>query len=667
MMSRHIKHILLTGLLSACNLSHGADLVIRPTDPRYITQHQIGCKNTDVLPGDTDVYHRFRDVFHGAGTWSVIPSGGCSGVAGAATPDRYLTFGPATTEVESGANTAVFTLMTGTSNSSTNGLAVLDVYCNSTGATLASRTIDHADFRNAYAPEDFGVTFNHNPTQCARLEFRVFWKGGAELHHVKTIVGRTKQHIVYPGDAPYVSFPGTVNGNTAPTVQWHHLGCQAANGTAWTHQTGAAASPLCVTSSPTRFMTYGPYTSNLGSGNYWAKFSLARPSGVYPTGRVEVYAVKSGRTLGTAQFSAAQFPTQNAEVAFTVPFTYDANADHRLEYRVWLDSGDLTHLKTVISPRADTDTACVTDSMCRVAPVGCVFNYPYTSSAITSYPLIARRDHSPVASSWGPYGAEGAPTGSSCVNDKPFCVANACSATPASAAGSVVIDSAHYLDFANNTNDNPWVVHRVDSAGKRTVVFNPTPNSTEWPSLRSTPNGLWAGSYDLPLSGGQSYYFKIKLAADTNWSPSPYKTEGTLAWFQPGQNDGRYYNIQFKKTASPTNIEISVATCRFQHNGDFCTDVNGNNTLYNPTRWTIPNTTASKLPTTFYLKVSQGNLTLLNSAGAPITVTNAAGQTVPFSYSDSRMVLPLSNIDVTFFNANAITLEDMKISRQFIQ
>lgn len=642
-------------------MTFGKDLLFLAADPRTNT-HQIGCNSAQVGSGSSDVYKNFLAIAQ-IGAWSVVPAG-CSGQA-APSPGLFLTFGPYTWEVAAGLNRATFTLMAGTTG--VNSMATLDAFCPVSATTLASRTINYGDFSGPYTPEDFSIDFDYQRTpQCPTLEFRVKWHGGGELHHIKTVVGYPKNHIVYPGDTPFISYPNTLPGqaSTPALVKFHQVGCLDTDNRSWTAlSAGRGNATACGDMEPAngpqlqnRFLTFGPYTNTLGHGAHWAAFTLKRVGNQSPSGYVDIFSNHRNALLGKVTFSEADFAVQGKEYDFTVPFMYDPDGDRTLEYRVFLNKGDLSHVRTTVGKQAPTNLQCASDTMCRTAPVGCVFNYPNTEAAIGQVPTIARRDHSRVALEWGPYGGEGSPTGHSCGNPRPFCVSNACSADPSPSGTSVVVDSNFYLERANqSTGLSPNLIFSTDSSGNRSVVFKEATLGT----IRHSPYGTWAGSYDLPntssvpgANASPTYYMKVKFAAATSWEyvEVPGESKGALIWLQPEVSNGAYFNVQVWKMASVQMVRVQ--RCAFP--GDTCEG--------QALEWQF----TGEFPKTVYMSMQRGTWTMLSASGTPMFGT-VNGQRSAITFTDPVMDAPWSTMDISVMNKKAVTLENVTISRGFIQ
>lgn len=93
------------------------------------------------------------------------------------TPNRYLSYGPYTTAIASGARTATFRLMLDNVTADNNQILTLDVYDASTGRILATRTLTRQQFTAAWQYQDFDLNFSANAGQL--LEFRTFWRGSS--------------------------------------------------------------------------------------------------------------------------------------------------------------------------------------------------------------------------------------------------------------------------------------------------------------------------------------------------------------------------------------------------------------------------------------------------------------------------------------------------------
>jgi hypothetical protein len=93
------------------------------------------------------------------------------------TPNKFLNFGPYTTEVVPGSRTAVFRLQVDNNTADNYQILYIDVYDATAGRVVASRYIRRREFSSANRWQDFRLSFVAETTR--RYEFRVKWLGRA--------------------------------------------------------------------------------------------------------------------------------------------------------------------------------------------------------------------------------------------------------------------------------------------------------------------------------------------------------------------------------------------------------------------------------------------------------------------------------------------------------
>ncbi len=98
--------------------------------------------------------------------------------AGIDPAQRFMSFGPYTTDITPGQRTATFRLMADNA-SGTNRVLTIDVFDASTGRVITSRDISRRDFGTAMQYRDFTLGFTASAGQ--RLEFRTYWHGGTSV------------------------------------------------------------------------------------------------------------------------------------------------------------------------------------------------------------------------------------------------------------------------------------------------------------------------------------------------------------------------------------------------------------------------------------------------------------------------------------------------------
>lgn len=85
----------------------------------------------------------------------------------------YLMYGPYTTNVQAGANTASFRLLVDNTTANNDGVVRIDVFDASTGTILAQRSITRSEFNTPFVYQDFELDFDSSSDGV--LEFRTFY------------------------------------------------------------------------------------------------------------------------------------------------------------------------------------------------------------------------------------------------------------------------------------------------------------------------------------------------------------------------------------------------------------------------------------------------------------------------------------------------------------
>lgn len=122
--------------------------------------------STKTFQAESDLYHQIGRA--DADGWSVNVND---------TPNRYLSYGPYTTAIPSGARTATFRLMLDNVTADNNQILTLDVYDAASGRVLATRTLTRQQFNAPFQYQDFDLNFSANAGQM--LEFRTYWHGSS--------------------------------------------------------------------------------------------------------------------------------------------------------------------------------------------------------------------------------------------------------------------------------------------------------------------------------------------------------------------------------------------------------------------------------------------------------------------------------------------------------
>ncbi|MDQ3231975.1 MAG: glycoside hydrolase, partial [Pseudobdellovibrionaceae bacterium] len=98
----------------------------------------------------------------------------------------YLTYGPYTSDLPSGAGRAVFTLAVDNNTADDHAVARVDAVADEGRILLGQRVIHRRDFNSPVSPQDFSLDFLH--TGVGRVEFRVYTFATSYLEHHNTRV-----------------------------------------------------------------------------------------------------------------------------------------------------------------------------------------------------------------------------------------------------------------------------------------------------------------------------------------------------------------------------------------------------------------------------------------------------------------------------------------------
>jgi hypothetical protein len=258
--------------------------------------------------------------FHRTGSATSATSWG----AWVESPPDFLTFGPYTTLFKNGSYKASFKLRLDNVDADNSTVGFIDVYDSSASRILARKEFRRRDFASPMTYQDFDLTFF--VTDSSVLEFRVFYYGHSYLEHAQTSVLQLSS-----------STPTTFLANSE--TSFHVVG-SATSDTSW----GA------WTTSPSGFMTYGPYTSLFRSGSFKASFRLRLDNvdadDLY-LGFIEVYDSAAQESLGRRAFHRREFSTPMAYQDLDLTFTAgDASV---LEFRVFYSGGSyVEHAQTTV-------------------------------------------------------------------------------------------------------------------------------------------------------------------------------------------------------------------------------------------------------------------------------------------------------------------------------
>lgn len=239
--------------------------------------------------------------------------------ASTCTTANHMVYGPYISYLPLGTHTVHFRLGVNATSSSTANLVTLDVRETNNGNTLASRAIPWNAFTAANAAQDFTLTYT-NTTPGDFVEFRVYW------NNVPGAPTLTAADIVVDGGAF----------NWVATNLNHSIG-RLDGLNAW------EVDPIRDTHSD--FLSWGPYTAELGSGNYTAYFELKVDNFNLDSSTVATIDVRdndTGQVVAEQNILRNNFPDTLYQL---FPLSFNAISGHHYEFRVyWYDSASAPRL-----------------------------------------------------------------------------------------------------------------------------------------------------------------------------------------------------------------------------------------------------------------------------------------------------------------------------------
>lgn len=262
----------------------------------------------------------------GAGHSHQVGQGmGLSWQASVLDPPGFLSHGPYTSSHRDGEFRVDFELSIDTLNVEIDDVLIeLDVYDSALGETLSRRIVRRKDFNQDGVAQKFSISFF---TQGANnLEFRVF-------HFAKALVTHSKTEVLRLSDSNKVFKFDAVGGQYR-----HKIGLS--DGEFWeanvSHGTG--------------FMSYGPYTQNLGVGSFVAHFELKidnHNADNRDVATIDIYSSSNRAQLGRQVIRRSDFKASNQLQTFSVPFQ---SSGESLEFRIFSHGkAQIFHRRTNIS------------------------------------------------------------------------------------------------------------------------------------------------------------------------------------------------------------------------------------------------------------------------------------------------------------------------------
>ncbi|MGC1275367.1 MAG: Calx-beta domain-containing protein [Planctomycetaceae bacterium] len=237
-----------------------------------------------ILEAETDLNHQIGRA--SADAWTANTSLDSAG---------YMAFGPYTTDVPAGPQSATFRLQVDNVSAGNHPIVTIDVVDASVGRVLAQRVIRRHDFATAGSYQEFVLDFVN--TAGRKLEFRVFWHDTSFVQLDSVIVS------THPAP-PLINFE-------AETDLGHFIGRQTADG--WSANTVDDAAG---------WLAFGPSTTAIPGGTHAAVFRFLIDNvtaGDHPIVSIDVFAggrVLASRTLTRHDFDAA-YQYQDFALAFT--------------------------------------------------------------------------------------------------------------------------------------------------------------------------------------------------------------------------------------------------------------------------------------------------------------------------------------------------------------
>lgn len=234
-------------------------------------------------------------------------------------PPGFLNFGPYTTAVSAGPQTATFRLMVDNNTADNSPVVKLDVFDANAGRALAERLVTRREFTGTFTYQDFALDFTAEAGH--QLEFRTQW---FRTSYVRQDGVTVTTNEVTPPEPPPPS-PSTALLFEAESDLQHQIGRADVDG--WSANTR---------DDRTGFLSFGPYTTAVPAGPQTATFRLLVDNNTAdnsPVVKLDVFDATAGRVLAERVVTRQEFRDTFAYQGFALGFT--AETGHRLEFRTF--------------------------------------------------------------------------------------------------------------------------------------------------------------------------------------------------------------------------------------------------------------------------------------------------------------------------------------------
>lgn len=328
---------LVSGRFVDVNLSQAGSVLLY-----YVTTDPFGLKSgqeINLFPNDTtlrvfgpnELNHQIGSYVSAANAWTVTAAQG----------NAYMAFGPYTTGISAGFREVSFSMAIDNVTKDNARVATLDVWDADSGKALATRDIFRTEFQAINTFRDFSFGFV-NPGG-KRLEFRVQVYGVAQLYLQNTTVSQVSSVLL----------------SLAPGSQPHQLGSFSNDGDAW----------FANSSQGTGYLTFGPYTTAVPTGQMEATFSLKvdnNSADNLKVATVDIWDADSSRLVAKRDIFRKDFLLPAVYQEFGLSFENFVGGK-RLEFRVFVyGKTQIFHRRTLIkekrSLRGTTNSVEVLDA-----------------------------------------------------------------------------------------------------------------------------------------------------------------------------------------------------------------------------------------------------------------------------------------------------------------
>lgn len=288
--------------------SHGRLIEVQRSSNRS-TQYALGqATNRDARQTfeQYDALWQSESLAHGAGY--AVPGGWA---ANTSTPSTFVVYGPYTTGVPVGMNTASWR-MSVDNNSSPDAsyVATIDVWDATANEQLAARTLTRHAWMTAATLQDFELPFVLKSTSAGHMiEFRTWFHGAAAI--------------------------------TADQVGYRHGGGAWLAATELPHQIGYLDGDgwSADTSGPAGFMTYGPYggvIQGARTATWRMKVDDIASPDTSPVVQLDIWDATTSEQLATITLNRNNWSAANTYQTFDLPFVQDASRNgHAMEFRTY--------------------------------------------------------------------------------------------------------------------------------------------------------------------------------------------------------------------------------------------------------------------------------------------------------------------------------------------